>query len=77
MTDNDTADQLTQQEYQWCVDHLDEATRRLDRVAELVEGSEAASGRNDKDLNDARARATSYLVYLQRQISAEGDEQNE
>lgn len=77
MTDTDTADQLTQQEYQWCIDHLDEATRRLDRVAEIVEGTEAASGPNDKDLNDARARATSYLVYLQQQISTDSDGQGE
>jgi len=75
--DTEEVEQLTEQEHQWCVSHLQEATRRLDRVAELVEGTEVASDRNDKDLNDARARATSYLVYLQRQISAEGDEQDE
>lgn len=73
-TDTEEVEQLTEQEYQWCRDHLDEAARRLDRVAEIVEGTEAATGRNDKDLNDARARAKSYRVYLDHQITPEGEQ---
>lgn len=73
--DNTTPEQLTEQEYQWSLDHLDEAIRRLDRVAELVDGTEAGGrGEDDRDINGARARARSFKVYLENSVTPEGSD---
>ena len=71
---DDNAEKLTQQEYQWCIDHLEEASHRIDRVIDLVEGTDAEDRdpRNgDSDLRDARARVNSALLHFQQGVTPE------
>lgn len=64
--------QLSHQEYQWCLDHLDEVTRRLNRVVELAEGTTV----DDAELRDALARASSSSLYFKQQVTPAENSEN-
>lgn len=68
MSDTDHPE-LTEQEYQWAVDHLEESLERIERVAEIT--GEDPNG--DSELADANVRLSSYYHYLTNQVRRKMD----